>query len=137
MTHNEATKLVKYRGPSKYSRKSLDLLKAIVSKLYNPNDKDGDIQSRVLTRKAETIKGWIGSVNDRHFRRILKNMEEVRIISRKNGTIVCKLNLQSLLDAPMANAVSEMRKKAENTARAAKARAKRTENICKRAMGVS
>jgi hypothetical protein len=128
LTYKEAKSLVKERAASKYQGRALLLLTALTNLLYNPEDKDGDVSTRTITRRVETVQGWLAAVSERQLTRIAKQVEEITIVSRDKRKVTFSLNLELLKDveksAALTTRVLQMRKES----RAAKARAQRAAN---------
>src|SRR5438477_6312649 len=96
VTYKQAKELVKQRAATKYNGRTLTLLQKLTDSLYRPNDPEGDVEKREVSKKVLTIKGWVGGISDRHLRRILTDIDELHILSRFGGTITYRIAFESL-----------------------------------------
>jgi hypothetical protein len=124
MTYQEAKKLVKERGLGKYQGRRLVLLQKLTDSLYLPNDK-ASIEGKTITRKIATIQGWLAGVSDRQLRTIIKDVEEITVVSRTNGAITVVLNLALLNAAEKVTRISKRTILQRKEDRATKARTAR------------
>jgi len=126
MTHQEAKKLVKERAGSKYADGALRLLEHMVSGLYRKNKENEPIENVRVTREVQRLCLWSG-VQKRQLFTVLKSLEEVEIVSRKNGKITYVLHLEPITELPKTASLVKDRIYRTNAGRANTARAKRAE----------
>jgi hypothetical protein len=126
MTYQEAKKLVKERAGSKYTGTRLRLLEKMVTAFYNPKRENDTIENVKVTKRKATLYFWAG-VQDKQLSRVLASMDEVQVISRKNGAVTFTLSLEGLKELPKTTEVVKRRARDKNATRAAKATKKRTE----------
>ena len=124
MKFEDATKLVKERGPSKYRGVKLTLLEKLTNGLYEKSDHKA-IETRTKTKKIATVKGWVGGVTDRQLRRAFKDIDELEVISRDNGTLTYRMRFDTLQGVQKAIDLAKKQTEESNAARAAKARVQR------------
>jgi hypothetical protein len=124
MTYGEVKRLVKERGYAKYRGTKLVLLTKLTNALYDP-DKASDVTGRTISRKVTTLQGYLAGVSDRQLRTIISQIEEIKVVSRKNGTIVFAFDFEKLATGEKTThkAKRTLAQRAED--RASKARAAR------------
>lgn len=125
MKFEDAKKLVKERGPSKYRGVKLTLLEKLTNGLYEKSDHK-PIETRIKTKKIATVKGWVGGVTDRQLRRAFKDIDELEVISREKGTLTYRMRFDTLQGVQKAIDLAKKQTEESNADRAAKARAQRT-----------
>jgi hypothetical protein len=74
------------------------------------------------------VKGWVGGKSDTQLRRAFREIEELEIISRDNGTITYRMRFDKLHDVPTALDISNKQIKEFKADRASKAREQRATN---------
>jgi hypothetical protein len=127
MTYGEVKRLVKERGYAKYRGTKLVLLTKLANALYNP-EKAADVTGRIISRKVTTLQGWLAGVSDRQLRTIISQIEEITVVSRKNGTIVFAFDFEKLTHGEKTTTKAKRTLKQRAEDRASKARAQRAEN---------
>lgn len=126
MTYQEARKVVKERGATKYQGKKFILLLKLAESLYRKTDEDGPVAGRTATKRIETIKGWLGGISDRQLNRLLKAIEEL-MFTRDDGELTYTINFEPLLNLEKSLEVAKRQESAKNKTRAEKARNGREE----------
>jgi hypothetical protein len=124
MTYQQAKELVKERAASKYRGTALHLLQKLTNSLYSEQDKNADVEKKVVSKKAATMCGWLG-IGDKQLGRLLDEVEEVHIVSRENGTVTYTMKLQPLKSAEKTITQAKRLKKERNADRTKKARDQR------------
>jgi hypothetical protein len=127
MKFEEAKKLVAERGASKYSGTKLTLLQKLTNGLYEKSEQR-PVETRIRTKRIATVKGWVGGKSDTQLRRAFREIEELEIISRDNGTITYRMRFDKLHDVQTALDISNKRIKEFKADRASKAREQRAIN---------
>ena len=127
MTYKEAKDLVKERGPAKYQGRALMLLSKLTDCLYRPANQE-DINGRTVSKRVETVQGWLAAVSERQLSRIIKQVEEITVMARDGRKITFMLNLNPLKDAEKSTALTTRVLQERKTNRAEKARARWAEN---------
>lgn len=127
MTYGEVKRLVKERGYAKYRGTKLVLLTKLTNALYDP-DKASDVTGRTISRKVTTLQGYLAGVSDRQLRTIISQIEEIKVVSRKNGTIVFAFDFEKLATGEKTTHKAKRTLVQRAADRATKARAQRAEN---------
>lgn len=126
MTYLEAKALVKERAGSKYADGTLRLLEKMVGGLWRKDKENAPIENVRVTKKVRTLCMW-SNVQVRQLHRLLKSLDEVKVLSRKKGSITYTLNLEPLTELKKTVELVKDKIARTNAGRANKARAIRAE----------
>jgi hypothetical protein len=121
MNYQQAKLLVKERAGTKYRGTCLHLLQRLTNSLYSEKDAEGDVEKRVISKRAATMCGWLG-VGEKQLSRLLEEIEEVHTLSRADGTIKYTMNFEPLKGIQKTADLTKRQKKERNADRAAQAR---------------
>jgi hypothetical protein len=109
-TLNEARKLFKTYAASKYRGSRYIALDELIEATYKGRPRiEDDITAREYTIKAERLRRAI-RVQDRQLANLLRDIEEVNLISREDGLITYRLDLSPLEKEEPAREVEKRRK---------------------------
>lgn len=120
MTLTEARKIFKTYGGLKYSGSRNILLHALLNSTYRGKNKEVDITGRPFTVKASTLQQSV-QVEDQQLMRLLKSLDEVTHLVRKDGKITFRLDLKPLEDESLKTAQDEANSQRTEDARLKKA----------------
>src|SRR5581483_8193006 len=83
--------VVNFKYPrDRHTGRANQLIREVVKnlKFKYKHQPDKHVDGLKLTAKVSTFQNWMGVQSDRHLNRILQQVEEIKMLSRDNGTIV-------------------------------------------------
>jgi hypothetical protein len=78
---------------------------------------------------VDTVQGWLAAVSERQLSRIIKQVEEIAVVTRDGRKITFMLNLNPLKDAEKSTSLTTRVLQERKAKRAEKARARWADNL--------
>lgn len=119
-TLKEARKIFREHAATKYRGSKQNMLLALISATYRGKT-EVDVTGRTFTVKADDLRKAV-RVEDQQLMRLIKSLDEVAVIERRNGKISYTLDLKPLEDAePVKDVIARQNKARTEAARKKKA----------------